>query len=74
VRHIIVTPALSTYQHPSLKMDFYKFFCKKNKQWADEMGRAVAEGPSYLIRDNYYGPVELWPLVFEGGESDSLSG
>ncbi len=66
----IVTHALWTYEHPSLKMSMYKLFSRKSKEWATTQGRELAEGPTQLIRDNYYGPVELWPLVYIGEEND----
>lgn len=73
MNEFITTHALSTYEHPSLQLNFYKLFNKKSKEWAKEQGRELAEGPTHLIRDNYYGPVELWPLVYIGGEKDAVS-
>jgi hypothetical protein len=60
-------------QHPSFKMNMYKFLSRKAKEYALEIDRELAEGPTVLVRENYHSPVELWPLVWEGS-SDALPG
>lgn len=45
--------------------EVYKKIAKNTRQFAIKGNRELAEGPTHLITDNYYGPVELWPLVME---------
>lgn len=64
-RHYICT---SLYpMHPSFKSTFHGLFTRKNKEFAESIGREVAYGPPHLVLDTeHYGPpVLLWPLVQE---------
>lgn len=52
-------------QHPSLKASMYKIQRKGAENFAKSIDRELAEGPTVYLPDNFYGPVELWPLVAE---------
>jgi hypothetical protein len=60
--------------HYSFKINMYKIARNGAVKYANSINRELAEGPTVLITDNLYGPVELWPLVIEEGEGDALSG
>jgi hypothetical protein len=62
-RNFVVGPHHITY--PSFKVNLYGLYRRKASDFAKSIGRELAEGPTLLITDNYYGPVELWPLVQE---------
>lgn len=66
MREFVIGPY--TEQPPSVKANLYRLYRRKADDWAAEHGREVAEGPTVLIRNNFYGPVELWPLVYIGGD------
>lgn len=52
--------------HPSFKANLYGLARREAEKFAESINREVAEGPPLYLPDNYYGPVELWPLVWEG--------
>ncbi len=45
------------------KPNLYGLHRCKAEEWAKSVGREIAEGPTQYVPFNYYGPVELWPLV-----------
>jgi hypothetical protein len=61
-------------QHPSLKASMYKIMRKGASDYAQAIGRELAEGPTVYLPENYYGPVELWPLVYVEEKEDALPG
>jgi hypothetical protein len=65
-RYFVVGPYL--HQHPSMQSNMYKLSRKKAEEFARSIDRELAEGPTLYLPDNYYGPVELWPLVVEKAE------
>ena len=69
-RHFIVGNYHS--QHFSLKASMYKILRKGADKYAVSINREVAEGPTLLLPDNYYGVIELWPLVVEEGVEYAL--
>jgi hypothetical protein len=71
-RYFIAGPYHPPY--PSLKVNMYKILRKRAAEFARSINRELAEGPTIYLPDNFYGSVELWPLVIEEGEEDSLSG
>ncbi len=64
--------------HPSLKANFYGLLRRNSEKFAVSIGRELAEGPTqfipYDMKREYPEPMELWPLVYEEGEKNSLSG
>jgi hypothetical protein len=40
----------------------HKVVRRGNQKFADENNVLIAEGPSQYLANNYYGPVELWPV------------
>lgn len=46
---------------------YYKAITKRTKEYAVRINRELAEGPTHFLPDNYYGPVEMWPLVMTNG-------
>ena len=63
-KHFIVGPYHA--QHPFLKSSIYKLLYKGAINYAIKNNLQLAEGPTEYLPDNDYGPVELWPLVWEG--------
>ena len=62
-KHFVVGPYHN--QSPGLKVNLYGLYREKAAEFAKSIDRELAEGPTLLIIDNFYGPVELWPLVAE---------
>lgn len=60
--YVISYPVLT---HPTLKANMYGLWRKKASEFATSMHRELAEGPTQYLPNNFYGPVELWPLVME---------
>jgi len=55
-----------TEPQPYLKCNIYKVEYRCADAFARSIGKQLAEGPTELLSDNYYGVVELWPLVYGG--------
>lgn len=66
MRHFVVGPYHE--QYPSLVMNWYRLLRKKANDFAVSIDRELAEGPTVYFPNNYFGPVELWPLVFKEDE------
>lgn len=49
--------------YPDLELVTYSVSWKAAERYAKSINRELAEGPTVYIPDNYFGPVELWPLV-----------
>lgn len=64
-REFIVGPYLGDFQDV-FKINLYGVSWRNSKARAQDVGRELAEGPTQVIYNNYYGPVELWPLVYQG--------
>ena len=62
MREFIIGPYYKPEDFGNLNM--YKICYKKAREQALQRGRELAEGPTVLYLDSYYGPVELWPLVY----------
>jgi hypothetical protein len=69
-RHFVVGPY--QHPHPSIQINMYKFLRRKAVGFAISIGRELAEGPTVYLPDDYWGAVELWPLVVEE-EKNALS-
>lgn len=55
-----VDPALVKVLGPD---SVYRFLHEHAQAFAFSIGRTLAEGPTVYYPSNYFGPVELWPLV-----------
>lgn len=70
-KHYIVSSYIP--DHESLRINMYKVVRLGAESYAKTLGRKLAEGPTQYFPDNFYGPVELWPLAIEEGEENPLS-
>jgi hypothetical protein len=61
MRQFIIGP----YTPPISGLNFYGIQRRHAKEYAERTGRELAEGPTVLVTENDYGPVELWPLVYK---------
>ncbi len=52
--------------HPSLKCNLYKIAWKGARNYAEKIGRELAEGPTLYVSNSHYGSLEVWPLVYKG--------
>jgi len=73
MRYFVVGPVHSTLPRLIGDVRAYQLVRRNAERFARKIDRELAKGPTHYISDNYYGPVELWPLVIEEGEEDSLS-
>ncbi len=66
--HHVVSYAINSHSYKDFELGTYGLFWKMSSNCAIARGRELAEGPTLLVKDSYYGDLEVWPLVQIGGE------